>query len=187
LVTWAFEFEDQPFFAGFRELATNGIDKPVLNGFRLFGLMGEERAEARSSGARTTAEVVRSGVHAASDVNVIATRGGHELVILVWNYHDIDIAVPPARIRLAIQGLPKGVEGTKLEHLRIDGEHSNAYTKWKDMGSPQRMDLTEEQKLQDAGQLQRLDSPRWITIEEGRTKLEFALPREAMSLIRLSW
>src|SRR5215470_17979130 len=55
LVTWAFEFEDQPFFAGFRELATNGIDKPVLNGFRLFGLMGQERAEASSSGARTTA------------------------------------------------------------------------------------------------------------------------------------
>ena len=187
LVTWAFEFEDQPFFAGFRELATNGIDKPVLDGFRMFGLMGEERAEARSSGARATPEVVRSGVHGASDVNVIATRGGHELEILVWNYHDIDIAVPPARIRLAIQGLPKGVEGTKLEHLRIDGEHSNAYTKWKDMGSPQRMDLTEEQKLQDAGQLQRLDSPPWITIEAGRAKLEFALPREAMSLIRLSW
>ena len=49
------------------------------------------------------------------------------------------------------------------------------------------MDLTEEQKLQDAGQLRRLDGPPWITIEEGRAKLEFALPREAMSLIRLSW
>jgi len=34
-VTWAFEFEDQPPFEGFRELATNGIDKPVLNAFRL--------------------------------------------------------------------------------------------------------------------------------------------------------
>jgi xylan 1,4-beta-xylosidase len=126
-------------------------------------------------------------VRGASDVNVIATRGGHQLEILVWNYHDIDITVPPARIHLTIQGLPKGVGVTKLEHLRIDGEHSNAYTKWKDLGSPQRMDPTEEQKLQDAGQLQRLDGPSWITIEEGRAKLEFALPREAMSLVRLSW
>ena len=25
-LTWAFEFEDQPYFAGFRSLATNGID-----------------------------------------------------------------------------------------------------------------------------------------------------------------
>jgi xylan 1,4-beta-xylosidase len=187
LVTWAFEFEDQPFFAGFRELATNGIDKPVLNAFRMFGLMGEERAEALSSGARTTAEVVRSGVHGSSDVNVIATRGRQELAILVWNYHDIDIAAPGARIHVTVQGLPKSVRGAKLEHLRIDGEHSNAYTKWKEMGSPQRMDLTDQQELQDAGQLRRLDGPSWIAIEEGRARMEFAMPRESVSLIRLSW
>jgi len=30
-LTWAFEFEDQPYFAGFRALATNGLDPPVLN------------------------------------------------------------------------------------------------------------------------------------------------------------
>ncbi len=38
-VTWAFEFEDQPWFEGFRDLATNGVDKPVLNVFRMFGMM----------------------------------------------------------------------------------------------------------------------------------------------------
>ena len=38
-VTWAFEFEDKPYFDGFRDLATNGIDKPVLNVFRMFGMM----------------------------------------------------------------------------------------------------------------------------------------------------
>ena len=35
-LTWAFEFEDQPYFAGFRQLASNGIDMPVLNVFRMF-------------------------------------------------------------------------------------------------------------------------------------------------------
>ena len=39
-VTWAFEFENQPAFAGFRALATDGIDKPVLNVFRLLGMLG---------------------------------------------------------------------------------------------------------------------------------------------------
>src|SRR5207302_7568672 len=29
-VTWAFEFENQPWFYGYRDLATNGVDKPVL-------------------------------------------------------------------------------------------------------------------------------------------------------------
>src|SRR5207302_9146423 len=42
-LTWAFEFEGQPYFAGFRVLATNGIDLPVLNVFRMFGKMSGER------------------------------------------------------------------------------------------------------------------------------------------------
>ena len=28
-VSWSFEFENQPWFAWFRDLATNGVDKPV--------------------------------------------------------------------------------------------------------------------------------------------------------------
>jgi xylan 1,4-beta-xylosidase len=49
IVTWAFEFEDQPWFDGFRDLATNGVEKPVLNVFRMFGLMGTHQVSAESS------------------------------------------------------------------------------------------------------------------------------------------
>ena len=62
IVTWAFEFEDQPYFAGYRELATNGVDKPVVNALRMLGLLGADRVKASSSGALATEEVVRSGV-----------------------------------------------------------------------------------------------------------------------------
>ena len=48
-VTWAFEFEDQPYFAGFRVLSTNGIALPVLNVFRMFGMMGGQRVAVESS------------------------------------------------------------------------------------------------------------------------------------------
>ena len=48
ILTWAFEFEDQPYFAGFRDLATNGVDKPVLNLFRMLGMMGNQRIAAVS-------------------------------------------------------------------------------------------------------------------------------------------
>jgi xylan 1,4-beta-xylosidase len=44
-VSWSFEFEDQPWFYGFRDLATNGVDKPVLNVFRMFGMMQGKRLE----------------------------------------------------------------------------------------------------------------------------------------------
>ena len=47
-VTWAFEFEDQPYFDGFRDLATNGIDKPVLNVFRMLGMMTGDRVTVES-------------------------------------------------------------------------------------------------------------------------------------------
>src|SRR5258705_9270837 len=50
-LTWAFEFEDQPYFAGFRSLASNGIDKPVLNVFRMFSQMNGERMPAKSERA----------------------------------------------------------------------------------------------------------------------------------------
>ena len=45
-VNWSFEFEDQPYFAGFREMASNGLDKPVLNTFRMFGMLGSKRIAA---------------------------------------------------------------------------------------------------------------------------------------------
>ena len=48
-LTWAFEFEDQPYFAGFRALATNGIALPVLNVFRMFGQMGGQRLAVEST------------------------------------------------------------------------------------------------------------------------------------------
>ena len=39
-LTWAFTFVGQPWFAGYRQLATNGVDLPVLNVFRLFSRLG---------------------------------------------------------------------------------------------------------------------------------------------------
>ncbi len=55
MLSWSFEFEDKDYFEGFRSLATNGIDKPVLNVFRMFGLMSGDRVqsgEQRRGGAR---------------------------------------------------------------------------------------------------------------------------------------
>ena len=41
-VVGRFEFENQPWFPGFRTLATNGVDKAVMNVFRRFGLWVED-------------------------------------------------------------------------------------------------------------------------------------------------
>ena len=64
MLTWAFEFEDQPYFDGFRTLATNGIDKPVLNVFRMAGLMHGNRVKMESSGRNTAEAILTDGVRA---------------------------------------------------------------------------------------------------------------------------
>ena len=66
-VTWAFEFEGQPYFAGFRDLATNGIDKPVLNVFRMFAKMSGRRIAVESDAAVPLETILRTGVRAKPD------------------------------------------------------------------------------------------------------------------------
>jgi xylan 1,4-beta-xylosidase len=187
IVTWAFEFEDQPYFAGFRELATNGIDKPVLNAFRMFGLLGQERITATSSESLQLADVISSGVRGPADVNVIATRDKHETAILMWNYHDDDLPAAAAPVNLLVTGIPKEAARALVEDFRVNGEHSNSYAQWKTMGSPQSPAPADYQMLQAAGQLQLLHSPAWAQVENGAVHLQFALPRQGVSLLRISW
>jgi xylan 1,4-beta-xylosidase len=75
----------------------------------------------------------------------------------------------------------------QVQHYRIDDEHSNAYTVWKQMGSPQQPTVEQYAKLEASGQLQLLTSPVWKQAKDGRLVLDFALPRQAVSLVRLSW
>jgi len=56
-LTWAFEFEDQPLFAGFRQFGTGGIDLPVLNVFRMFSQMSGQRLAVESDAALPLAEI----------------------------------------------------------------------------------------------------------------------------------
>jgi len=186
-VTWAFEFEDQPYFEGFRTLATNGVDKPVLNTFRMLGLLGNQRVNATSSGALRSEDVIRDGVRGQPDISVIATRKEHEAEILIWNYHDDDLPAAATPIDLLVSGLPTKTSHGLLEHFRIDVGHSNAFTVWKDLGSPQSPTDEQYEQLQRAGQLQLLTSPAWMPINQGAAHLEFALPRQGLSLIRISW
>jgi len=186
-VTWAFEFEDQPPFAGFRELATDGIDKPVLNAFRMLGLLGSQRLNVTSSAALPTEEVVHSGVSGSPVINAIAARNEHEVEVLAWNYHDYDVPFPASTIDLVIANLPPAAKRAFVEHFRADSDHSNAFAVWRNMGSPESISGSQLEQLQNAGQLQLLTSPGWVDIEKSQFVTRFTLPRQALSLIRLSW
>lgn len=186
-VTWAFEFEDQPYFEGFRELASNGLDKPVLNAFRMLGLMRGMRIKASSSGSVSPESILHDGVRVAPDINAVASRNGHEIQVLAWNYHDDDLPVADAIIDMSITGLPADLHSASFEHFRIDGDHSNSFSAWKKMGAPQSPSSDRYRELERSGQLEVLTSPSWIPIATGKAQLRFTLPRHGLSLLRLSW
>jgi xylan 1,4-beta-xylosidase len=186
-VTWAFEFEDQPYFAGFRDLATNGVDKAVLNTFRMFGLLNGERIAVTSSGAVPVEEMLQSGVRGRPDVDAIAARHDREITVLVWNYQDDDVAAPASPIDLAITGIPDAAKTVLLEDFRVDASHSNSFAEWQNMNSPAHPSVEQQKRLEDAGQLQEMASPRWVAVKEGHVNLNFALPRQGLSLIRIIW
>ena len=185
-VTWAFEFEDQPAFLGFRELATNGIDKPVLNVFRLFGMLGGPNTEwvaAESSGGLPLDDVVEHSVVSSPDVNAVATRSGNTVDVLVWNYHDADVAAAPAAIHLSIDGL-RGSAVTASE-FRVDETHSNAYRVWQQMGSPAHPTPEQTQRLEKAGSLAQSVADHEVVVRGGKADVDLSLPRQGVVVVRL--
>lgn len=187
MLTWAFEFEGQPYFDGLRTLATNGVDKPVLNLFRMAGLMEGDRVRVSSDGARAVDDILKSGVRQAADVDALAARSGRKVTVLAWNYHDDDVPAPAADVRVAVTGLPASATRVLLCHYRIDRDHSNAYTVWQQMGAPQKPAPEQTARLESAGQLEMLDSPRWVSTSAGAVSLGFALPRQGVSLLEMEW
>src|SRR5262249_47193968 len=105
-LTWAFEFEDQPYFAGFRVLASNGIDLPVLNVFRMFGKMSGKRLAVESDHAVALDKILKDGVRDKPDVSALASLDRDRLCVLAWHYHDDDVPGPAAAVELALGGLP---------------------------------------------------------------------------------
>jgi xylan 1,4-beta-xylosidase len=184
-VTWAFEFEGQPYFEGFRDLASNGIDKPVLNVFRMLGRMAGDVVTAESSGAVPLNAMLETGVRERPDVGALATRQPRAISILAWNYHDDDRPAEATPVKLVVAGLPGA--SAVAEHYRIDAEHSNAYEAWKRVGSPQALTPAEYARLEKAGQLARMAPPAPVKVTNGEVHMEFALPRQAVSLITLAW
>jgi len=187
MLSWSFEFEGKEYFEGFRTLATNGVDKPVINVFRMAGLMSGHRVSTRSTGQIPLDDILNVGVRQGPDVDAFATKSDREAAVMLWNYHDDDVPAAGALTRVTIAGIPAGVNRVLLQHYRIDETHSNSYTVWKKMGSPQSPTPEQYAQLKEAGQLQLLDSPEWLDVSNGKVTIATQLPRQATSLMHLKW
>jgi xylan 1,4-beta-xylosidase len=184
-VSWSFEFEDQEWFAGFRDLATNGVNKPVLNVFRMLGMMSGKRVSVQTKNGFSATDIIASGVTGKNDIHALASKDQDAVSIMVWNYHDDDVVGPSSHVALSVNDL-KGKK-VLVHHYRIDDQFSNSFEKWKAMGSPQQVSEAKYKELEAAGQLQLYTSPEWSAVQDGKVVIEFDLPRQGVSLIRLTW
>jgi xylan 1,4-beta-xylosidase len=187
MLSWSFEFEDREYFEGFRTLSTNGVDKPVLNIFRMAALMSGDRVATSSAAAVPLDDIIKSGVTQSPDIDALATRDDHQAAVLLWNYHDDDVPADASDVTVKINGLSPDIKKVLLAHYRIDDHHSNAYTVWKEMGSPQSPTPEQYAKLKASAGLELLESPRWVDVDAGAIVVNTSLPRQGTSLLRVTW
>jgi xylan 1,4-beta-xylosidase len=184
-LTWAFTFVGQPWFAGYRQLATRGVDLPVLNVFRLFSHLATEQVAASSTAEVPLEDIVAHGVRGKPDVGVLATRSDTgSLRILLWHYHDDDIPGPDAEVTLTIQGL-SAARSPRARIWRVDQEHGDAFAAWQAMGSPQNPTAPQIQQLTRASQIAS-DPIRGVSRQpNGAVSLEIVVPLHGVALVDL--
>lgn len=184
IVTWAFEFEDQPWYNGYRDLATNGIGKPVLNVFRMFGKMEGQRLQVSGELAYDYLAVRDSSVRGSEpDISAMGCATETSINILVWNYHDLNTIGPAIPVTVQVENVQ--AQEMILYHYRVDREHSNSYETWKTMGSPGSPDADQYKQLEQSSQLQLISDPAAVKIRKGAISIPFELPGQAVSLIVL--
>jgi len=184
-VSWSFEFENQPWFYGFRDLATNGVDKPVLNVFRMFGMMKGKRLHVESNRMYPLQIVLDSSIRKNPEIGALASRDKKEMAIMVWNYHDEDKVGEPEPIVINVSNIP--AKQIRLIQYRIDDEHSNSYEVWRKMGSPQGPTPRQIAELEKAGHLQTIPHSGKIKVASGNATINISLPRQGVALLKMAW
>jgi xylan 1,4-beta-xylosidase len=184
-VSWSFEFENQPWFYGFRDLATNGVDKPVLNVFRMFGMMRGDRVSVTANRMYPLETVLDSSIRGQqTEIGALAAKAAKSAAIMIWNYHDEDKKGAAEPVTLTIKDVP--AKKVNMKTYLIDSDHSNSYEVWKKMGSPQQPTKTQISQLEKAGKLQCVQVVQKNTTN-GELKLSLGLQRQAVALITLNW
>jgi xylan 1,4-beta-xylosidase len=155
----------------------------------MFSKMSGDRLSVESDGAISLEEIMRNGVRGRADVSAIASHDANKkkISILVWHYHDDDVPGPVSRVSINLIGLPKNIVRAKLEHFRIDQDHSNSFAEWQRLGSPQSPTSDQYAQLEKSGQLAELEPAHAIQVSNSEAHLDIELPRQGVSLLQLTW
>jgi xylan 1,4-beta-xylosidase len=188
LLTWAFLFVGERCFEGTRTFSTQGIDKAIINLFRMYARMGTQQIWFESTGAKDPlAYADLWGTAESSDVSGFATlHGNNRLSILIYNHHDQWEGSRPAQIELKVSRIPFDTPVVSLRHYRIDATHSNAYTQWVRQGRPMYPAPNQRAAIKAREGLEMLEPPQTVALTDGTLMLKLSLPVHGISLISIT-
>ncbi|MFW5688655.1 MAG: GH39 family glycosyl hydrolase [Spirochaetota bacterium] len=175
MLTWAFQFEDREFFEGLRTLSTNGIDKPVLNVFRMLAHLGGQRLEASTTERSADGRMISC---------VAATDADGATQVLVVSHHDDWDNVGRVVVDVAVRGLRAGGR-YEVTARTVDHHHANSHTAWTAMGSPQPPTAAQRQELVTASRLVATPAGSDEADEHGVLRTSVELEMHAVCLVEL--
>ena len=120
--TWSFYFEGERFFEGTRSLFTaQGIEKPVLNAYRMLSRLGDTRLAVESSHAWSLERLDDGEAAMPEEIDALATAGRDGVSVLVWRHADDQYATDArdADVVVRLERLPFGGP-LRVSHWRID-------------------------------------------------------------------
>ncbi|MBV8632430.1 MAG: hypothetical protein JOZ83_15990 [Silvibacterium sp.] len=168
------------FHGGFGLIGLNGLRKPRYWAYYLLHQLGTEKLPVAGSGDGFSG-LVKPLAARSSD-------GSIEVILGNATPEHSKAAGSPAlnrHIALTVSGLTPGAS-YRVEHDRIDNDHSNVYGAWQAMGSP-RWPVGEQMALlHQRDELQTLFPARTVTANAaGEVTLEFDLPMPGVSWVKV--
>jgi len=189
MLTWAFQFENREYFEGLRTLSTNGVDKPVLNVFRLLAMLAGRRIAMSLGGGQGCEKPLENGSSSSAgqpDLSGIGAvdANGTVRVFLASHHDDFGLAAS-TDVRVRIGGLvPRG--RCWVTRWIIDHEHGNAHTVWQRMDAPQQPSSDQIERLRVAALARQLRDEDIEADPEGTAEVRFALESHSVVLVEVS-
>lgn len=186
--SWSFYFEGERIFEGTRSFLTAGeIQKPLLNAYRMLARLGTRRLRVQSSAAFEVDQIDQTlGSSMPEEVDALASLAEDGTVaVIVWRHADDQYQKDELEtaVQVTVHGLSS--ERYRLEHLRIDGDHSNSHTAWVNAGSPQLPSADQLAAIIDRQSLESLDHPVVVDCAKSVLTCDIRLPLPAASLLIL--
>jgi xylan 1,4-beta-xylosidase len=162
---WSFSdvFDEQgvprtPFYGGFGLIAEDGIPKPAYAVFAVLHKTGDQRLKIESESA------------------LLTRREDGTLALVVWNY------APPGETgqsrTLTIEF--KNVHPKQATITRVDAEHGDPHSKYKELGDPASPTQAQIQELRKAAEL-----PGPEVIRLNKETMSLTLPAHGLALVEL--